>query len=56
MLEYVGAKEQIADIFTKPLPREEFEYLHQKRGILLSSHYIFLIQKNKWGVEVCIGL
>ena len=26
-LEYVGTKEQIADIFTKPLPRETFEYL-----------------------------
>jgi len=27
-LEYVGTKEQIVDIFTKPLPREVFEYLH----------------------------
>ena len=26
-LEYVGTKEKIADIFTKPLPREAFEYL-----------------------------
>ena len=26
-LEYVGTKEQIVDIFTKPLPREAFEYL-----------------------------
>jgi hypothetical protein len=26
-LEYVGKKEQIADIFTKPLLREPFEYL-----------------------------
>eukprot|EP00253_Pinus_taeda_P004654 PITA_04654 len=26
-LEYVGTKEQIADIFTKPLPHEAFEYL-----------------------------
>jgi len=37
-LEYVGKKEQIADIFTKPLPHESFEYLHQKLGILQSSH------------------
>jgi hypothetical protein len=37
-LEYVGTKEQIADIFTKPLPREAFEYLRQKLGILPSSH------------------
>jgi len=26
-LEYVSSKEQVADIFTKPLPREAFEYL-----------------------------
>jgi hypothetical protein len=29
-VEYVGTKENIVDIFTKPLPREAFEYLHQK--------------------------
>jgi hypothetical protein len=28
-VEYVGTKEQLADIFTKPLPREAFEYLRQ---------------------------
>jgi hypothetical protein len=27
-VEYVGTKEHIVDIFTKPLPRESFEYLH----------------------------
>jgi len=37
-LEYVGTKEQIVDIFTKPLPHEAFEYLHQKLGILPSFH------------------
>eukprot|EP00253_Pinus_taeda_P027319 PITA_27319 len=37
-LEYVGTEEKIVDIFTKPLPREAFEYLHQKLGILPSSH------------------
>jgi hypothetical protein len=26
-LEYIGTKEQIANIFTNPLPRETFEYL-----------------------------
>ena len=26
-LEYVGTKEQIFDIFTKPLPHEAFEYI-----------------------------
>eukprot|EP00253_Pinus_taeda_P029064 PITA_29064 len=35
-LEYVGTKEQIANIFTKPLPREAFEYIFQKVGILPS--------------------
>jgi hypothetical protein len=29
-VEYVGTKEQVTDIFTKPLPREAFEYLHQR--------------------------
>ena len=37
-LEYVGTKEQIIDIFTKPLPHEAFEYIRQKLGILPSSH------------------
>eukprot|EP00253_Pinus_taeda_P022724 PITA_22724 len=37
-LEYVGTKEQIADIFTKQLPREGFDYLGQKLGILPSFH------------------
>ena len=32
-LEYVETKEQIANIFTKPLPRETFEYLRQKLGV-----------------------
>ena len=35
-LEYVETKEQIADIFTKPLPRETFEYLRQKLGVIPS--------------------
>jgi hypothetical protein len=29
-VEYVGTKEKVAYIFTKPLPREAFEYLHQR--------------------------
>ena len=37
-LEYVCTKEQIANIFTKPLPHEAFEYIRQKLGILPSSH------------------
>ena len=32
-LEYVSSKEQVADIFTKPLPREAFKYLRLKLGV-----------------------
>eukprot|EP00253_Pinus_taeda_P008929 PITA_08929 len=38
-LEYVPSKEQVVDIFTKPLPRETFEYLRQKLGVVPSSSY-----------------
>jgi len=37
-VEYIGTKEKISDIFTKPLPHEAFEYLHQKLGIVPSFH------------------
>jgi hypothetical protein len=33
-VEYVGKKEQVVDIFTKPLPREAFEYLRQRLGVI----------------------
>ena len=33
-VEYVGTKEQVANIFTKPLPRETFEYLLQRLGVI----------------------
>jgi bifunctional DNase/RNase len=33
-VEYVGTKEQVEDIFTKPLPRESFEYLLQRLGVI----------------------
>eukprot|EP00253_Pinus_taeda_P035842 PITA_35842 len=36
-LEYVPSKEQFSDILTKPLPRETFEYLRQKLGVVDAS-------------------
>eukprot|EP00253_Pinus_taeda_P026342 PITA_26342 len=36
-LEYVPSKEQVADILTKPFPRETFEYLRQKLGVVDAS-------------------
>jgi hypothetical protein len=33
-VEYVGTKEQMEDIFTKPLPWESFEYLFQRLGVI----------------------
>ena len=38
-LEYIDTKEHIADIFTKPLPKESFECLRQKTGVIpLQKH------------------
>ena len=33
-MEYVNSKEQIDDIFTKPLPKDAFEYLRGKLGVI----------------------
>jgi hypothetical protein len=33
-VEYVGTKEQVAYIFTKPLPWEALEYLRQRLGVI----------------------
>jgi hypothetical protein len=33
-VEYVGTKKQVANIFTKPLPREAFEYVRQRLGVI----------------------
>jgi hypothetical protein len=33
-VDYVSTKEQVENIFTKPLPREAFEYLCQRLGVI----------------------
>ena len=33
-LEYVGSKEQITYIFTKPLPKEAFEHIRKMMGVI----------------------
>ena len=33
-MEYVSSKEQISDIFTKALPKDAFEYLRGKLGMI----------------------
>jgi hypothetical protein len=39
-VEYVGTKEQLEDIFTKPLPQESFEYIHQRLGVISTPKII----------------
>lgn len=36
-VEYVCKSEQIADIFTKPLPKDSFEHLRLKLGVVPPS-------------------
>jgi len=33
-LEFMPMKEQVANIFTKPMSKEVFEYLHKKLGVV----------------------
>jgi len=42
ILEYINTKEQRADIFTKPLPREAFEHLRQKMGVIFLASLKFI--------------
>ena len=53
-LEYIGTKEQVEYIFTKPLPRETFEYLREKLGVIFTPNWIHLsstrLQYDKWSM------
>jgi hypothetical protein len=40
-VEYVGTKEQVEDFFTKPHPREAFEYLCQRLGVISTPKLMF---------------
>ena len=48
ILEYTNTKEKIVDIFTKPLPREAFEHIRQKMGVI-SLASLKLIHKDVAG-------
>ena len=37
-LDYIGTKQHITGILKKPLPRETFEYLRQKLGVISSPN------------------
>ena len=39
-MEYVNSKEQIADTFKKPLPKDAYEYLRGKLGVIPLSNSI----------------
>ena len=39
-MEHFNSKEKIADIFTKPLPKDAFEYLRGKLGVIPLSKAI----------------
>jgi hypothetical protein len=41
-VEYVGTKKQVANIFTKPFPRESFEYLHQRLEVIYTPKLMIL--------------
>ena len=39
-MEYIQSKEYISDIFTKPVPKDAFEYLRGKLGVKPLSHVV----------------
>ena len=44
-LEYVRKKEKIADIFTKPLPKETFKYLRNMLGVILKAEIVGRLER-----------
>jgi hypothetical protein len=38
-LEHIRTKENIVDIFTKPLSKETFDYFWQKLGVIYSPNW-----------------
>ena len=42
-MEYVSSKEQIANIFTKPLPKDAYEYLRCRIGVISLSKVVLVI-------------
>ena len=38
-LDYVSTKDQLADIFMKPLAKDNFEYLREKLGFIPSPNF-----------------
>jgi len=48
----IDTKDQLADIFTKPLPQETFERLRNKvQGIDWKSNTILIIKQGVWVYE-----
>lgn len=44
-LEHCGSQEQVADIFTKPLKREVFEYLRERLGVCSAASKLSFVTK-----------
>ncbi|CAL8167155.1 unnamed protein product [Prunus armeniaca] len=45
---YCKIEEQTADIFTKALAKDRFEYLRRKLGVISAKHLEGSVEKNRW--------